>query len=134
MGQEPGWLLNLDEEQLALDYHYGEHRFTAPTPARTTAEGVTRYHAEQGGEDLYVEIRRHYCEDIMSGRPFPYRVEVTINGELFSGCGGDTETLLVGPEWRVEELNGRALSEQERSQTLTFDHDGRVSGNAGCNR
>jgi len=134
LGQEPGWILRLDEEQLTLDYQYGEHQFSAPTPERTTADGLTRYRAQQAGEELLVEITREYCEDIMSGRPFPYRVELIINGEPLSGCGGDTRKLLVGHEWQVTTINEQPLVDREKPPTITFDRDGQVAGSAGCNR
>ncbi|WP_111642255.1 META domain-containing protein [Marinimicrobium alkaliphilum] len=133
LGQEPGWILQMDDEQLQLDYQYGQHQFSAPTPEASMEGDIIRYNARADGETLFVEIKPGYCEDIMSGRPFPYTVEITINGELLRGCGGDTQSLLVDRLWAVEDINGRALVD-DTPLTLSFDTDHRVSGSAGCNR
>jgi heat shock protein HslJ len=69
----------------------------------------------------------------MSGRPFPHTVVVAVNGETYTGCGGDTESLLVGEEWRVIRLEGREPTGLRRP-TLLFAAGGVLTGDGGCNR
>ena len=88
VGQEPGWLLEIDHEgSLRLAYDYAQRSVTAPTPAPATTSATTTYRATPDGHDLSVVIERRPCQDVMSGEPFPASVSVTIDGRTLHGCG-----------------------------------------------
>jgi heat shock protein HslJ len=70
---------------------------------------------------------------VMSGLPYPDRVTVVINGETLNGCGGDTKSLLTGPEWIVEDINGSGVIDMAQT-SIAFSDDNSVSGSGGCNR
>jgi putative lipoprotein len=53
---------------------------------------------------------------------------------LLSACAtAPPAPVLQGVEWVVEDIDGAALAERSRA-TLTLGSDGRVSGEASCNR
>jgi heat shock protein HslJ len=80
---------------------------------------------------VYITLTPRVCRDTMAGMPFPYTAEVIIAGRVFRGCGGESETLLMGDEWVVEDIGGSMI---DRSRaTLDFGVDGRLAGRASCN-
>ena len=89
VGQEPGWMLDIyTETRMRLLWDYGERIADFPlTAPDTSQEGATRYETAQGGRRLTVVIRRAPCQDVMSGEPYPARVEVVIDGRTLQGCG-----------------------------------------------
>ncbi|TVR62534.1 MAG: META domain-containing protein [Candidatus Competibacteraceae bacterium] len=131
-GNEPGWLLEIGDQDLTLLKNYGETRLVAPTPVPTTTNGVNQYAVDVDGQNLTVTITARLCVDTMSGMPHPHTVTVSLDDENLEGCGGDPATLLHGAEWVVGDLNRGALIEPSRV-TLNFAADGRVFGHASCN-
>ncbi|WP_051234606.1 META domain-containing protein [Marinimicrobium agarilyticum] len=133
-GQEPGWLLNMSQSTLTLDYQYGQKQFSAPTPEPESTANGARYLTRNDGQTLVFELTRDYCEDSMSGMPYPYTATVTLADEAtLNGCAGDPRALLVGPEWVVEDINGQGIIDSSRI-TLNFTENGNVQGLASCNR
>jgi heat shock protein HslJ len=62
----------------------------------------------------------------------PNAVELVFGAQKLTGCGGDPTTLLHGPEWMVEDIDGTSLVERSRA-TLDFRAGGRVGGRSSCN-
>lgn len=88
-GHEPGWLLEIDQEQ-------GMHFKTRPLedvvlktkrPKREAIGNSTTLRGTAEGEELVVELQKQPCTDAMSGKVRPYRVTVTASGKRYSGCG-----------------------------------------------
>jgi heat shock protein HslJ len=130
-GNEPGWRLDIEGSQMTLVTQNGE-RIVATTPAAQRRDGLIRYATRAEGRELVATIFDRLCKDSMTGMPHPSAVEVALGGEKLSGCGGDPATLLQGPEWVVEDINGTGLVEHSRA-TLEFRADGRVGGRSSCN-
>jgi heat shock protein HslJ len=132
VGNEPGWLLMLDDSLLTLRWDYDERRVTvAAPPAESLPDG--RRHRFVHRDTLFiVSIQHVQCSDGMSGRQFPSRVQVSIGARTLDGCGGAPAELLQRGEWRVETLNGEPLVGDSRI-TLAFGKDGRLAGTASCN-
>jgi heat shock protein HslJ len=130
-GNEPGWRLDIEGSQMTLVTQNGE-RIVAATPAPQRSGAFTRYATRAEGGELTATIFDRPCKDSMTGMPHPNAVEVVFGGRKLSGCGGDPSTLLQGPEWVVEAINGAGLVERSRV-TLQFGADGRVSGRSSCN-
>lgn len=130
IGQEPGWILTLDATGMTLEYDYGQKTLAVAAPERREVETHLEYSGEANGQTLAARVFDEYCADAMSGRPYPDRVEVAIDGRTLQGCGGDTRDLLTGGEWVVEDINGGGVVDMART-SLQFD-DG-VSGSGGCN-
>lgn len=89
VGQEPGWVLEIDATQITFIGDYGERRvrMPAPAPARDPRTGSTTYQAETDGHALNVTITEAPCADSMSGESFPTTVSVTLDGTTYQGCG-----------------------------------------------
>ncbi|HEX7038391.1 MAG TPA: META domain-containing protein [Pseudomonadales bacterium] len=131
-GNEPGWLLTIDGERMALRWNYGDDEIAVPRPRAEATPDGRRYVASGDGRELRVDVVDALCRDDMSGMPYPSRVTVTIDGETLRGCGGAPESLLTGGEWVVEDIAGRGVVDGSRV-TLRFDPGGRLTGRAGCN-
>ncbi len=88
VGQEPGWLLEIDAERsLRFLYDYGAREITAPAPKPVTAGGRTVYRLATAQGALVVEIEPAPCADAMSGEAFEARVTVAVGGAAYAGCG-----------------------------------------------
>lgn len=92
VGQEPGWLLEIDEGNrtlVALDY--GERRFSVPTPeperGRGLDEALTIYRVQIPADRVLIEIRSKPCQDSMSGEDFEATVLLEVDGVRLNGCG-----------------------------------------------
>ncbi|HRE43942.1 MAG TPA: hypothetical protein PKY87_08220 [Terricaulis sp.] len=88
LGQEPGWMLDIHTSRralLVLDYGERALRFELPYQYIRPSEGA--YEANADGEAIAITISNGPCEDVMSGQPFPERVEVRVGARSYSGCG-----------------------------------------------
>jgi heat shock protein HslJ len=132
-GNEPFWTLTLDETTMGFFLLGREDtlRATRPDPERL-ADGW-RFNATSGGQPFVVLIREGRCNDSMSGRPFPHSVTVSVAGRTYTGCGGDTMSLLAGEEWTVTHLEDRSTRGRQ-PPTMLFTSDGVLTGHGGCNR
>ncbi len=132
-GQEPGWMLTIDAGTIFLNADFGALQLRFPrTAPEVSADGI-RYLTEAGGRRLSVWVEPRICADIATGMPHPYRVRYELDGKGHTGCGGDPKSLLTGKEWVVETIDGKPLVEKS-NPTILFMEEGRVAGNASCNR
>lgn len=132
-GNEPGWLMTVNKEQLELITHYGEHAVTASLTAATRIEPgqLIDFATEDGKLTLHIEAK--ICRDSMSGTPFPYTVTIKTQQETLTGCGGEPGSLLTKNSWSVLTIADNMLVENSRI-TLTFNTDMQLAGVASCNR
>jgi hypothetical protein len=94
VGQEPFWHLEIIKGiEMRFTYAVGERKAVTPVPAPKTSprSGAQTYHAITEANDLRVVIESSPCTDVMSGKPFPAAVTVTLNGRTYDGCGGPLE-------------------------------------------
>ncbi len=132
-GNEPGWVLTLDDGAMSLDWSYGGKHVRMPLPQpRRSGDGL-RYVASTGAHRLDAHITHAICRDSMTGMPYPDKVTVQIDGETLQGCGGDPKSLLTGHTWLVEDIAGGGVIDSSHV-TIQFDPDGQLSGSGGCNR
>ncbi|MDF1504776.1 META domain-containing protein [Roseisolibacter sp. H3M3-2] len=139
VGQEPGWLLDLDVEgEVRFFGDYGRTRVGARTPAPTREGGTTTYRVAAAGGELSVALAPGDCRDVMSGEAYPYAVTVRLDGREVRGCGRMLNAgTLAGTYWRLVELGGQPVQSpgEGREPHLVVEADGaRVSGHSGCNR
>jgi hypothetical protein len=89
LGQEPGWRLQIVKgKEMRLAHAYGEKQVTTPAVRGIRdSSGALSYHAVIESADLRVVITPAACSDVMSGKPYPSTVTVTLNGETLRGCG-----------------------------------------------
>jgi membrane-bound inhibitor of C-type lysozyme/uncharacterized membrane protein len=89
VGQEPGWLLEIDERLTRFVYNHGEERIIAstPEPVRGPGSGMT-YHARSSeGRELTIRLEGRPCTDVMSGEKFETTVTVIMESRELRGCG-----------------------------------------------
>jgi heat shock protein HslJ len=132
VGNEPGWTLDIGAARMQLVADYGATRADVPTPAAVRIEGGRRFEARTEAHTLVVTILDRVCADTMTGMPRPATVEVSFDGRLLKGCGGDPTSLLRGGTWLVESLSGQPLIALSKI-TMVFAANGRITGNASCN-
>jgi heat shock protein HslJ len=101
-------------------------------PPAARFEGGRRYEARTEAHVLIVTILDRLCADTMTGMPRPATVEVSYDGRVLKGCGGDPTSVLRGGTWVVEALGGQPLIALSRI-TMVFASNGRVTGTASCN-
>jgi heat shock protein HslJ/uncharacterized membrane protein len=128
LGTEPGWSLIIDDRDLTFIHMDGTQVRQAKPPAINGVAGEI-YQTPRIG----VNIVHAQCRDGMSDRTYPDKVQVTVDGRNFNGCGGDplTAASVAGTSWRVAAVNGRPTPAGE--YYLRFETNERVSGKFGCN-
>lgn len=129
-GTEPFWTLDIGTGSITYKRMGGATIVTATPRVRATANG-RRYVSPR----ITIDITREQCNDGMSDRSYPEAVKVTIRGSVVMGCGGDPlvdENLLQNSNWTILSLDGQPVR-TSRPTRISFA-DGRLSGNAGCNR
>jgi len=89
VGNEPGWLLEIDPERLVFVYDYGTRRVEVPRPEPTTDDAAARsvYTTEAEAWPFTVTLSGEECHDVMSGEAFETTVQVVWGPRTFDGCG-----------------------------------------------
>lgn len=89
LGQEPGWLLDVDlDRQLRWVGDYGVVRFATPAPEVMEETDSSRvWRAAGDGREIVVTVVDRPCRDAMSGQPFTHTVTVEVGGDVLDGCG-----------------------------------------------
>ena len=132
-GQEPGWMITMDTGTISLTADFGALQLRFPrTAPQVSADGI-RYLTEAEDRRLSVWIEPRICADIATGMPHPYQVRYELDGKGHPGCGGEPKSLLTGGEWIVETIGGAPMVDKSGA-TILFMEEGRVAGNASCNR
>lgn len=132
-GNEPSWRLDIGPTEMALLTNFGQTRVVAANPTAQVAGATTTYVGQTAKGELQATILDQLCVDSMSGMPHPQTVTVVTGGQALTGCGGEPVALLQGDEWTVVEIDGAAPIAGSQV-TLAFAPEGRLSGNASCNR
>lgn len=93
LGQEPGWLVEIDPEGLRWVGDYGEVEFTTGAPRlQEPTEAETVWTASTGEHEIRVAAVAEVCHDVMSGQEFSHSVTVDVDGRIYTGCGRWQET------------------------------------------
>ena len=83
VGTEPFWDLRIDERNVSFTVA-GSQPVFQPTPRVIHGFAGEIYQTPS----INVNIVHASCSDGMSDRTFPDRVQVTVDGRRFEGCGG----------------------------------------------
>lgn len=88
IGQEPGWLLEIrEEESIRFAYDYAQREVTMPYVEPVSHDGATLYATSANGQELLVTVRNEPCQDVMSGERFEAKVQVQLDSTTYNGCG-----------------------------------------------
>ncbi|MFP4519615.1 MAG: META domain-containing protein [Oceanicaulis sp.] len=128
-GTEPGWILEISESTMALEYDYGEQTLSTDRYESSEMDGGMSFSAPD--QDLRVRVREERCT-AASGMPRPFTVEVRLGERSFQGCGGETERLLTGDAWTVTTLNGEPVVQSDTPPSIRFTSED-IGGSTGCN-
>ena len=83
VGTEPFWNLLIDERDLTFVLS-GQQPIEQPTPKVIIGVAGEIYRTQR----IDVNIVHAQCSDGMSDRAYPDKVQVTVDGKRFDGCGG----------------------------------------------
>lgn len=83
LGTEPFWNLLIDEHHLTFVEPEAQP-ITQPTPNKIVGIAGEIYRTPR----IDVNIVHGTCSDGMSDRVYPDKVQVTVDGRRFNGCGG----------------------------------------------
>lgn len=130
LGHEPGWKLNITDEEIHYIGDYGDTDIRQKNSGKNQQGTQTRYDTAR----LSIVIDDIMCSDSMVERQYQHRVSVTADGKKVTGCGGKLvpPATLNGTSWQIEHIEGAPAIPDAEAQ-LAFA-DGRLSGTAGCNR
>ena len=104
-GNEPGWHLAITADTLEFGMQERASRASYGRPVVTRIAGGTRYDAGEGA--ITNTPWNRLCSDTMTGKPYPYAVEVARRGDpqVLRGCVGEPATLLQRNQWQVARIN-----------------------------
>lgn len=131
-GNEPFWSVEMTSAAITFRPMDGAGVTVKPVPSPRQDGNAEVYEATAGGQSFVLRIASTVCTDTMSGMPFPKTVTVAIGAKTFEGCGGEPVTLLLG-EWTIAEIDSQPAVAGS-TPTVNFAEDGKLSGNASCNR
>jgi uncharacterized membrane protein len=83
LGTEPFWNLLIDEHDITF-VESGQQAINQATPKVIVGIAGEIYRTQR----IDVNIVHAQCSDGMSDRAYPDRVQVTVDGKRFEGCGG----------------------------------------------
>jgi heat shock protein HslJ len=129
LGTEPFWSLIIDDREIAFIPADGSQVREAKPPVIVGVAGEI-YQTPR----INVNIVHAQCSDGMSDRTFPDKVQVSVDGRQFNGCGGDPIAAagLAGTDWRVASINARPTPATGQ-YFMRFEPNERVGARFGCN-
>ena len=134
-GTEPFWGLAFEDGRMIYTDPEGA-RIEVPRPRpATTRGGVHIYRTPRMTVEISHEGR---CSDGMSDYEYADMVRVRLGrgrgGRPLEGCGGGMlpPVTLADTNWLIVDINGSIVGGE--TYQLSFDGEGRLSGQAGCNR
>lgn len=131
-GFQPTWTLDVDAHGIRVHWAARGKQpavtEAAPFSAKQTLVLGQSFALGDAVVASRVTVTHAICNDGQSDLPRPYRVEVEKDGTTHVGCGGRTLDLLQAKTWA---LSGSGADPRIQ---IHFGTDGRVWGDAGCNR
>lgn len=140
-GNEPFWMVQVKASTL---YFKGllekELEFEIPISQSNQSENgnTIRYDGESNGIQLTVQITHETCQDNMSGFYFPTVLVVELltpemEKQTLRGCGEFLGRYQLNGNWKLHLVDGREVNTAAPTLSVSLG-DGKISGNAGCNR
>jgi heat shock protein HslJ len=133
-GTEPFWGLTFEDGKMIYTHEDERIEVARPRPV-TGRNGVHIYRTAR----MIVEISHEpRCGDGMSEYEFADTVRVRFGASrtarVVEGCGGQMlpPVTLANTDWLIVEIDGAPVGGE--NYLLSFDDQGRLSGQAGCNR
>lgn len=130
VGTEPFWGLTITERELIFEDPNGQAQIVESTPRPKRSAASDEYRTPR----LIVNVVHAQCRDGMSDRIYPDKVQVTADGQSFSGCGGPAPApvLLAVTSWTPTAVNGQKTP-NSAGYYIKFADD-ELTAKFGCNR
>ena len=130
-GTEPFWSLDIDARTMRFSEPSGRPPVEEATPPVIHGFAGEIYQ----GRRINVNIIHGQCSNGMSDRTYPDQIQLNVDGRAYRGCGGAAiaPSSLVGTNWRVAAVNGRATTPAADPFAMNFEA-ARFSATFGCNR
>jgi heat shock protein HslJ/uncharacterized membrane protein len=133
-GTEPFWGLVFENGRMIYTHEDERIEVARPRPV-TTRAGVHVYRTPRMTVEISHEGR---CNDGMSEYEYADTVRIRFGnnhtGRAIEGCGGEMlpPVILANTDWLIVDIDGTPVGGE--NYALSFDDQGRLSGQAGCNR
>lgn len=144
-GNEPFWLLEIDfngKMRLKTMNEPGQDLVVPVSqPIKPQDTDAVNYKGTAENGELSVTIFREKCIDSMSGKSFPYKVQISAlragsdEPTTFEGCGQYQGDYRLHDIWVLTSWNGEAIDPGIKAPNLELQlTQGRIAGFGGCNR
>jgi heat shock protein HslJ/uncharacterized membrane protein len=133
-GTEPFWGLTFEDGKMIYTFDEARIEVARPPPV-TSRNGVHVYRTPRMTVEISHEGR---CNDGMSEYEYPDTVRIRFGrnrgGRALEGCGGGIlpPVTLADTAWAIVAIDGTQVGGE--TYQLQFDGEGRLNGQAGCNR
>lgn len=93
IGQEPGWSLEMDMDNIFRFKSYDGIEMNTPPVAGVNEGGAIIYRMQVEMGEMIITLVETECSDLMSGQKFPFQVSVNIKRGIdssyreYTGCG-----------------------------------------------
>ncbi|GAB3993411.1 hypothetical protein GCM10028807_28560 [Spirosoma daeguense] len=141
IGHDPSWSLTINSSKGMLRFAApGKDSLEVTVPERQNdPDGVIRYNIPVDAGHMSVLFRPDSCVDKKTGHRLDYRVEVSLRGKNYVGCGVSLRQLATLQDiWVLTEFQGKPVSagglRNELPRLEISLTEGRVTGTTGCNR
>ena len=127
-GTEPFWSLSIDPRVMVFR-DAEDRRVVEQTPRKVVGLAGDSY----AGARIKVDIVHGRCSDGMSDNVYPDKVQASIDGRAYAGCGGKAIAVgeLAGSNWSVESVGGNPMP-GGAANFVRFTGDA-ISARFGCN-
>ena len=144
-GHEPEWEISISDSDIVYS-HINQpgkavYKELKVTPIMDLI-GMTYSASDANGNNIYVQVFKEDCRDIMEDKTWPARVELSVEtGNIptnrmetsLLGCGKFMDERLNGT-WFLKSLNGKKIKVKDKMPQVIFnDKERSVSANMGCN-
>ncbi len=89
VGNEPPWILEITGDRIVFLMGYDKKAMVFQGDLQTNLVAATTFYrgSNDNGHQLYLRLQPAKCRDSMSGDLFETRVEFTLDGKTYTGCG-----------------------------------------------
>ncbi len=138
-GTEPFWGLEIDFDRIMRFSTLNGDSISTPAVVgqRMEEANATSYRAETEAGPLQVVVYDRPCTNDMPGGEWPKKVEITLGGKRYNGCGRYLYDYRLHDIWVLESINGEQVERTDFTKGLPqlefMPAYNKVMGHTGCN-
>lgn len=140
MGNEPGWTLDVDFDNIMYFKSINGDSISFPTPDAEENGKKQTFETDTDAGSFKISIIEEPCSDNMSGEEFTHAVYVVTDKQEFQGCGRyiTHDEMAYEGQWTLINIFGDDFSATGRRETTPIlylqSEEHTVNGTTGCNR